>query len=199
MSDFKNFLPDIDPRKSLVKWFNEAKTAEENPYYFTLSTIGLDGSPNSRTLLIKEITEDSIIFFSNYTSTKAREIEKNPNVSLTFYWHNLGRQVRLKGRASKVSKVKSQEYFFSRPYESQVASFISKQSGPVESREILEAEFSKAFEKYKDTGVPFPEHWGGYSVELSEIIFFIYGAHRLNDRFKFLKDGTLWRDERLYP
>lgn len=199
MSDYLKYLPSSDPMKSLVSWYEDAKKNEENPYFFTLSTIGLDGFPNARTILIKEISEDRVLFFSNYESLKAREIEANNNVSLTFYWHKTGRQVRLRGRAFKVDEKVSREYFFSRPYESQVASFISKQSEVVESREKLEALFNETFEKYKDSTLPFPKQWGGYRIELSEILFFIYGDHRLNNRFKFVKVNSGWTNERLYP
>lgn len=199
MSDFLDFLPSKDPVESLISWYEDALKIEDNPYYFTLSTVGLDGSPNARTLLIKEISNDRILFFTNYNSLKAREIENNNNVALTFYWHKSGRQVRLKGKATKVDESISKEYFLSRPFESQLASFISKQSLPVESRKVLVDEFNLAREKYKDTGLECPKFWGGYCVELSEITFFIYGDHRLNNRFKFTKLDQNWKDERLYP
>lgn len=199
MSDYLDFLPFSDPIESLVSWYEDAKKIEDNPHFFTLSTVGIDGAPNARTLLIKEISKDLILFFSNYKSLKAREIDLNNNVALTFYWHKSGREVRLRGKATKVDEKISKDYFFSRPYESQVASFISKQSEPLESKKVLETLFQETFKKYENGDLPYPKEWGGYQIELSEIIFFIYGEHRLNDRFKFVKKGDVWVEERLYP
>lgn len=198
MSDYLKFLPSKNPIESLKSWFNEALQKEANPHAFILSTLGLDGFPNARTLLIKEITDDSIIFYTNYDSLKAKEIANNPKAAATFFWNGLGKQIRLKGELQKTSLEKSHEYFYSRPYESQIASFISKQSAPIIDRQTLESEYFSALEKYKNDKVPAP-NWGGYELKITEITFFIYGDHRLNDRFNFVKKGSEWLDNRLYP
>ncbi len=199
MSDYKKYLPSSNPFETLSSWFEEAKQKEENPTAFTLSTIGLDGYPNSRTLLIKDVSEAGLIFFTNYDSVKAQEIEKEPKVSLTFYWHRTGRQVRIKGVARKVDAQVSKAYFHSRAFESQVASFISKQSEVIDSREELVSLYNKGLEEFREGGVPYPKNWGGYHVEPSEITFFIYGEFRLNDRFQFKKVGDQWSENRLCP
>ncbi|EQC46605.1 pyridoxamine 5'-phosphate oxidase [Bacteriovorax sp. Seq25_V] len=199
MSDYKKYLQSDNPLTNLISWFEEAKEKEENPTAFTLSTIGLDGYPNSRTLLVKDITQDGLTFFTNYNSLKGKEIEANENVSMTFYWHRCGRQVRIKGRIKKVDQEISKNYFQSRPFESQVASFISKQSEVVDSREELVSLYKNGLKEYKETGVPYPENWGGYLVEPCEVTFFVYGEFRLNDRFQFKKESGQWLENRLYP
>lgn len=199
MSDYKKYLPVENPISSLVLWFEEAKEKEENPTAFTLSTIGLDGFPNSRTLLVKDITSEGLTFFTNYNSLKGQEIEANENVSITFYWHRCGRQVRIKGKVKKVAREISKNYFESRPFESQVASFISKQSEIIDSREGLVKLYEKGLVDYKQSGVPYPDNWGGYIVEPCEMTFFIYGEFRLNDRFQFKKESGQWLENRLYP
>lgn len=201
MSDYKDFVGEYtsSPVEIFEKWFNEAIPKEENAGAFILSTVDKDGAPNARTLLLKDIRNNRPLFFSNYDSVKAKEIEENDNVAMTFYWHRLGRQVRIRGKISKCEKDISIEYFQSRALESQVASFTSKQSSPVSNRKILEEEYHENLMRYNEEGVPYPENWGGYFVEVSEITFFIYGEHRLNDRFQFIKKGSQWDSLRLYP
>jgi pyridoxamine 5'-phosphate oxidase len=200
MSDYKNYLSSSDPLESFKAWYHDALECEENAGAFTLSTIGLDGTPNARTLLLKDVLDEGLLFFTNYDSLKGDEVSKNDNVAMTFYWHNSGKQVRLKGRVKKCDVETSREYFISRGFESQVASYISKQSKPIADREQLVAEYEQAKNKFeKERVVPYPENWGGYIVEPVEVTFFIYGEHRLNDRFKFSLENGQWKDLRLYP
>ncbi|EQC50791.1 pyridoxamine 5'-phosphate oxidase [Bacteriovorax sp. DB6_IX] len=199
MTDYKNYLETDNPIHVFEKWFKEALEVEDNGYYFTLSTVAKDGGVNARTLLLKKVHEGKPLFFTNYNSVKAEELEENNHMAMTFYWDKLGKQVRIRGTVTKAPREVSENYFKSRGFESQVASFISNQSSPVKDREQLENEFSKARDLYAESGVPYPENWGGYLVEPYEITFFIYGDHRLNDRFQFqLKDGK-WENQRLYP
>jgi pyridoxamine 5'-phosphate oxidase len=199
MTDYNNYLHGDNPISVFEEWFKEALEVEDNGYYFTLSTLAKDGGVNARTLLLKKVHDGKPLFFTNYNSVKGDEIETNNQVAMTFYWDKLGKQVRIRGRATKAPQEISREYFQSRGFESQVASYISDQSSSVENREVLENEFAKARDEFAESGVPYPENWGGFLVEPTEITFFIYGDHRLNDRFQFkLKDGQ-WDIQRLYP
>ncbi|WP_412463163.1 pyridoxamine 5'-phosphate oxidase [Halobacteriovorax sp. RT-2-6] len=200
MSDYKKFIGEYkdSPVEIFEKWFKEAVATEENGPAFTLSTVDSEGLPNARTLLLKEVLDFKPLFFTNYDSVKASEIENNPKVAMTFYWHRLGKQVRIRGSISKCDSQISKKYFHSRALESQVASFISKQSSSIEDRSKLEQEYNAGLDRYKDE-VPYPENWGGYLVDIQEITFFIYGEFRLNDRFQFIKKGNEWHSLRLYP
>ena len=199
MTDYNNYLKNDNPVDEFASWFKEALEVEDNGFYFTLSTLAADGGVNARTLLLKSVVDKKLLFFTNYDSVKGSEIEANDKVSMTFFWNKLGKQVRIRGTATKASKQTSMDYFKSRGFESQVASYISDQSSPVDSREILENEFAIARDKFKEEGVPYPEKWGGYLVDPYEITFFLYGDHRLNDRFQFIKDNGKWHSKRLYP
>lgn len=200
MSDYKEFLGDYkeSPVEIFETWFKEAVAKEENGPAFILSTVDESGQPNARTLLLKEVVDNRPLFFTNYNSVKAQEITANPNVAMTFYWHRLGRQVRIRGSISKCDIEVSKNYFQSRAHESQVASSISNQSSPIEDRQKLVEEYNEGLERYKEE-VPYPENWGGYLVDIKEITFFIYGEFRLNDRFQFVKKGNEWQSLRLYP
>lgn len=199
MSDYSNYLDGNNPVSIFESWFKEALEVEDNGYYFTLSTVAKDGGVNARTLLLKKVLDGRPLFFTNYNSVKGEEIESNNQVAMTFYWDKLGRQVRIRGRATKAPQEVSKEYFHSRGFESQVASYISDQSSVVKNREVLENEFAIARDKFVEGKVPYPENWGGFLVEPFEITFFIYGDHRLNDRFQFKLKGEQWDIERLYP
>lgn len=200
MSDYNNYLRFKDPIKNLESWFEEALAIEDNASAFTLSTVSKDGLPNARTLLLKDILEGELLFFTNYDSPKGRDIEENNHVAMTFYWHKLARQVRVLGKAKKCSEQLSKMQFHSRAYESQVASAISKQGQPVENRQVLEDAFRDAFKANEATAqMEYPKNWGGYLIEPYEITFFIYGDYRLNDRFQFKLEDSTWKDLRLYP
>lgn len=201
MSDYKLFIGEFNssPVEVFSKWFQEALEKEENGSAFTLSTVDSQNRPNARTLLLKEITPKGAVFFTNYDSVKGQEIVENSNVAMTFYWHRLGKQVRVRGKATKCAKEVSESYFHSRAFESQVASLTSNQSRPVSDRKNLESEYQANIVRYNGGEVPYPENWGGYLVDIEEITFFIYGEHRLNDRFQFVKKGNEWESLRLYP
>ncbi|WP_412474343.1 pyridoxamine 5'-phosphate oxidase [Halobacteriovorax sp. YZS-1-1] len=201
MSDYKDFIGDFkeSPVEIFEKWFQDAQDKEENAPAFILSTVDEHGAPNARTLLLKEVHKGKPLFFTNYNSVKAKEIDGNNNVAMTFYWHRLGKQVRIRGKISKCERDISRNYFQSRAKESQIASLTSKQSESVSSRKNLETEYHENLIRYNNESVPYPENWGGYYVEVNEITFFIYGEHRLNDRFQFVKKGNKWDSLRLYP
>ncbi len=202
MSDYKEFIGAFNetPVEIFEQWFKAAVEKEENGAAFVLSTVDTEGVPNARTLLLKGFDSHRPFFFSNYTSVKGQEIEANSNVAMTFYWHRLGKQVRVRGKAVKCSLELSRDYFHSRGKESQIASLTSSQSKPISSRKKLEDEFQANVLRYNDQEIiPHPQEWGGYMIDVEEITFFIYGEHRLNDRFQFIKKGQEWESLRLYP
>lgn len=200
MSDHLKFLNSDNPIEIFNDWYAQAQKVEENPGAFTFSTLGLDGFPNSRTLLLKSFEDGEYGFFSNYLSEKAKEIEECNKAAISFYWHNSGRQVRIKGNVVKCSREESREYFLSRANESQAASACSIQSEVISSRDELEKNYKNLLERKLNGEDIFPDHWGGYILKPVEMIFFIYGDHRLNDRFKFsLNNDGMWECKRLQP
>jgi len=192
-----------DPIDFLKSWLSKAIEAKI-PYAnaATLSTIGTDGYPSSRVILVKEIKDKQVIFFTNYNSDKAIDIQMTPKVGINIYWKELDRQIRLKGCAKKISQIESEKYFQSRPYESQISATISKQSSPV-TREELERLTSELKEKYPNAPLPCPDYWGGYEINIDTIEFWQGRPNRLHDRFRYeLKDNKSkdnWSIQRLAP
>jgi len=191
---------DQNPFKQFEKWLNEAVNSDEKePTAMALSTIGADGFPQSRIVLLKLFDENGFVFFTNYSSEKGKSIEKNPAVSLHFFWPFLERQVRISGVAEKTSKEISLKYFQSRPEESQVAAWASEQSTEIPSRDYLEQQFRKFSSKFENESVPLPPFWGGYRVNPQKIEFWQGRANRLNDRILYERNGELWTIKRLAP
>lgn len=190
-------LPE-NPIDLLTEWFSKAVDAKI-PYAnaATLSTLGTDGFPSSRVILIKEIKNQKVIFFTNYNSKKAKDIENCSNVSLNIYWKELDRQIRLRGKAIKTSKEESETYFHSRPYESQVSAIISNQSSIV-TKEELEKLTSSFKAEHPELPLPYPQYWGGYEIEIEDIEFWQGRPNRLHDRFKYVNTGN-WEKKRLAP
>lgn len=178
-------------------WFRLAldnKILEPNA--MVLSTIGLNGTPRSRVMLLKEFSKKGFVFFTNYESEKGREINKNPNVCLNFVWLAMEKQVRIEGVAEKVSEAISEEYFNSRPLGSRIGAVISKQSQPVSGRDELE----QRLKEYSDVNeIKKPEHWGGYEVKPSVVEFWQGRADRLHDRIQYKLVNDLWIYQRLQP
>jgi len=201
LNELKDYNLGIDPIKNFLNWYAEAINVEDNADAMTLSTIELPANrPFSRTVLYKGMKEGKIIFYSNYLSQKAQQIEHNNEVSLLFYWHKSIRQVRIQGRVTKMSEAESKVYFASRDRESQLASYISKQSSPVASKSELLKNLEAAKLKFENKEVEKPIHWGGYLIEPYEFEFFIYGKYRLNDRFLYiLNNEGKWDISRLQP
>lgn len=190
---------DQDPIVQFRKWWNEAIAAQiPEPNAMTLATC-IDGKPSARTVLLKDIHADGILFFTNYNSRKGKEIEANPYVALLFFWQQLERQVRIDGMVEKISAKISDEYFASRPRESRIGAWSSPQSETIENRKMLE-EKEKYYESlFENKEIPRPEHWGGYLVRPISIEFWQGRPGRLHDRIYYIKEGGSWKINRLAP
>lgn len=182
-------------------WFEEARNGEElEPNAMILSTITKEGHPAARTVLLKGLEDDGFIFYTNYGSDKAREIEFNPNVSLLFLWKKLQRQVIISGAVNKISKEESEAYFHSRPKGSQIGAWVSPQSQVISNKDILTQKKEQLEEEYKNSEtLPLPDFWGGYKLIPQKIEFWQGRPSRLHDRLRYkLLDGS-WKIERLAP
>ncbi|MBI2967845.1 MAG: pyridoxamine 5'-phosphate oxidase [Bacteroidetes bacterium] len=165
-----------------------------------LSTVSGNGRPSCRLVLLKGFGKDGFVFFTNYNSRKAKEMENNKNVALTFWWNTLGRQVRIEGTVEKISEKESDEYFRTRPRGSQIGAWASEQSSEITNREVLEKQVIFYEEKFKGKEVPRPPHWGGYRVMPSTVEFWQARLNRLHDRIKYtLLPDKSWKIERLAP
>ncbi len=181
-----------NPISLFARWFGEAQAAGlREPNAMTLATATRDGRPSARVVLLKELSEDEFVFYTNYQSRKGRDIETNPNVALSFFWNELERQVRVEGRAERVSPETSEFYYQSRPRGSRLGAWASPQSQPVKDREELESKLAALDAQYPDGNVPMPEFWGGYSVVPTSLEFWQGRPNRLHDRILFSRSlGT---------
>lgn len=191
---------DADPIAQFGKWFDEAIAAQlPEPNAMGVSTVGADGRPSSRILLIKEFDQRGFTWFTNYASRKGAELQDNPYAALLFHWVQLERQVRIEGRVTRVSAAESDAYFQSRPLKSRLGAIASAQSSPVASREELEARFLLAEQQYGETP-PRPENWGGYRLQPDRIEFWQGRPSRLHDRIRYaLQENMGWQKQRLQP
>ncbi len=191
-----------NPMEVFQKWFYEVDSNfnEGETNAMTISTVGLDGFPKSRVVLLKKYTHEGFIFYTNYESEKAKAILANPNVCLSFFWPKAERQVIIKGVAEKISSNMSDGYFESRPRGSQLGALVSHQSEVVESREVLEHELQQLEIKFEGKEIKRPEHWGGFMVKPISIEFWQGRPNRLHDRIRFSLNETYdWIMERLSP
>jgi pyridoxamine 5'-phosphate oxidase len=196
---------DENPIKQFVLWLAEAAAnpmiVEANA--MVLSTVN-NGEPSSRTVLLKDVSEAGFTFFTNYESKKAKDLSSNPNVALLFPWYPMERQVKIIGRAEKVSPADSDAYFATRPWSSQIGAWASNQSQPLSAREDLETIYKEFAEKYPEgSSVPRPPHWGGYLVIPKQIEFWQGRYSRLHDRIRYTKAinaaETNWKIQRVFP
>ncbi|MBL4724828.1 MAG: pyridoxamine 5'-phosphate oxidase [Lutibacter sp.] len=194
-------VPD-NPIELFQKWFFEVEEhgGDVEANAMTVSTIGLDGFPNNRIVLLKRYTWEGFIFYTNYNSKKGKAIEKNPNVCLSFFWHNIERQIIIKGKAEKIAENLSDGYFESRPDGSKLGAWASDQSEVVPSREYLDNRLASFEKKYKNKEIPRPKNWGGYIVKPVSIEFWQGRPNRMHDRIRFtLQENFEWKIERLAP
>lgn len=191
----------LDPWDALARWFPEAQTAEPDvPDAMQVATVGADGRPTLRTVLLKEFgPEQGLVFFTNYGSRKARDLDENPRAALCFHWAVLQRQVRVSGTVSRVSAEESAAYFATRGRGSQIGAWASRQSERLGRRDELEQRVRDADARFPEGDVPRPPFWGGYRLVPARIEFWQGRADRLHDRLVFSRDGGAWRTERLYP
>lgn len=190
-----------DPFEMFEVWMQEAlEKAVLEANAFCLATVGKEGKPSSRTLLLKEFSSEGFIFYSNYESRKAKQIEENPHGSMTFFWKELARQVVLEGVIAKTSPEISNAYFKIRTRESQIGAWASRQDQILDSREVLEEKFERAKEQFEGKEVERPSFWGGYCLQPFRIEFWQGRKNRLHDRFLYqLNPEGKWEITRLSP
>ncbi|WP_369992774.1 pyridoxamine 5'-phosphate oxidase [Winogradskyella sp.] len=196
-----NNVPE-NPLELFRNWFVEVDTHfnVDEANAMTISTIGLDGFPKSRVVLLKKYTHEGFIFYTNYKSEKGKAIDANPNVCLSFFWHSAERQVIIKGKAEKIAENLSDGYFESRPRGSQLGAIVSNQSEVIVDRKELEDKLILLEEKYKGKTIERPKYWGGYIVKPIEIEFWQGRPNRLHDRIRYqLQKDYNWKIERLSP
>lgn len=191
-----------DPINLFNRWFHEVEDfgGNEEVNAMTVATIGLDGFPRSRVVLLKKFTEEGFIFYTNYNSEKGKAIAHNPKICLSFFWHTMERQVIIKGIASKTSENISDSYFESRPDGSKLGAIVSNQSEVVPSRAFLEENLKQLENDYEGIVIPRPEHWGGFLVTPIEVEFWQGRPNRLHDRIRYTSEENFaWKIDRLSP
>ena len=196
-----NNVPD-NPIELFRNWFIEVDTHYDvdETNAMTVSTIGLDGFPKNRVVLLKKYTYEGFIFYTNYNSEKGKAIEANSNVCLSFFWHAAERQIIIKGRAEKISENMSDGYFESRPRGSQLGAVVSNQSKVIKDRAVLENKLVELESKFEGKEIERPKDWGGYIVMPVEIEFWQGRPNRLHDRIRYkLQKDFNWKIERLAP
>lgn len=181
-------------------WFAEARQAEPNdPEAMAVATVGADGRPSVRMVLLKGHDERGFVFYTNYESRKAEQLMENSRAALLFHWKSLRRQVRIEGPVSKVSAAEGDAYFATRSRDSQLGAWASDQSRPLDSRATFEARYQAITERFQGVDVPRPPHWSGFRVAPERIEFWQDRAHRLHERRLFTLDGDGWTEGLLYP
>jgi pyridoxamine 5'-phosphate oxidase len=192
---------DDNPFIFFERWLQEAVDAKlADPTAMTVATVDELGQPSQRIVLLKDVSQDGFVFYTNTESRKASELKKNSKISLHFPWHMLERQVKVCGQAQPLSATEVARYFMSRPKPSQLAAWASEQSRPIATKQLLIEKFNQVKQKFSQGKVPLPSFWGGYRVIPHEIEFRQGGEHRLHDRFVYRRQAdNKWQIERLMP
>ena len=191
-----------NPIEQFRDWFLEAEACDgvDEANAMAISTVGVDGFPRTRIVLLKKYTEEGFIFYTNYNSEKGQSILANPKVSISFFWPYLEQQVIIKGIAEKTTPNNSDGYFDTRPRGSQIGAWVSQQSSVIGENQDLEAEVAALEQQYEGKEIPRPEHWGGFLIRPVEIEFWQGRPNRLHDRVRYvLQDDSDWKKERLAP
>tara|TARA_R100000935_G_scaffold8302_7_gene17460 strand:- start:91456 stop:92100 length:645 start_codon:yes stop_codon:yes gene_type:complete len=190
-----------NPFQQFEQWFRaaEASGSVDEVNAMTLSTIGVDGFPRGRVVLLKEFSEKGFVLYTNYGSEKGESIAKNKQVCLSFFWPALEQQIIIKGEAQKTSEEQSIAYFSKRPRKSQLGAVVSDQSETIESREALESKLTALEKQFEGHVIPKPKNWGGYLIKPAEFEFWQGRRSRLHDRIQYTKDGAQWAIRRLQP
>jgi len=191
---------DSDPLGQFKAWFGDAVAADVPlAEAAAVATAAPDGQPSVRMVLVKRFDERGFVFHTGYSSRKGRELAENPRAALLFYWHALGRQVRVEGPVERIARDESEAYFRTRPPGAQLGAAASRQSEVVGSREELDARHDELAARYRDEPVPLPENWGGFRLLPERYEFWQHRENRLHDRFRYRRDGGEWIVERLEP
>lgn len=191
---------DANPIRQFQQWWNEAiKSNIEEPNAMTLATCNKNGKPSARIVLLKGLSNNGFVFFTNYESRKGKEIKENPHAGLVFFWKELERQVRIEGSVKKITEEESDEYFVLRPEQSRIGAWSSPQSSVIKNRDVLEEMFLKYTQQFSDGVIVRPPHWGGYVVTPNLIEFWQGRPNRLHDRLQYTLTNNKWVIERLAP
>jgi pyridoxamine 5'-phosphate oxidase len=189
-----------DPIKKFIRWLDDARERELPNYEaMALATAGPDGHPSVRFVLLKQVDERGFVFYTDCRSRKGRELRTNPRASLAFYWQPQGRQVRVEGRIEEVAPSEADQYWATRPRQSQIAASVSYQSAPLRSRALLLARMTKLAGKVRGRDVPRPREWSGFRLRPDAIEFWTHREHRLHNREIYLRRGSKWRRSLLQP
>ena len=200
LADLSEQDADPDPFRFFERWFDEAIHAEvREPNAMTLATLGADGQPAARIVLLKGMDAQGFVFFTNYESRKARELEAHPRAALVFWWEALERQVRIEGAVERVDAAESDAYFASRPRGSRLGAWASDQSRPIADRSVLEEKLAEVAAAYPGDAVPRPPHWGGFRLVPTLFEFWQGRASRLHDRLEYTPGSDGWTIRRLAP
>lgn len=189
-----------DPVAMFSRWFAEAQAADvAEPNAMTLATASADGAPSARMVLLKGVDDGGFVFFTDYRSRKAAELDANPRAALVFHWVELERQVRIAGSVARVAREETEAYFRTRPLGSRLGAWASEQSSVISGRAVLDARLRDAETRFPGEDVPAPPHWGGYRLAPGAVEFWQGRASRLHDRIRYVRRGAAWAIERLSP
>ncbi len=195
------FMDLDDPLELFKSWMAEAETKEiRDPTAASLATANNVGQPDVRMILLKGLSSNGFVFYTNLNSSKSRDIKKNPKAAMCFHWKSFNRQIRILGRVAQVEDKEADLYFNSRPYESKISAWASDQSKPMKQRSELLKKIEDLNEKYKDEkNVPRPPHWSGWCLKPSSIEFWLHKDNRIHERLRYNKIANDWKKEILYP